>query len=144
VVVIFILGIALAAATPAFTIPGTSRNDPAVDAIATVLDRARAIAVQTSHSTTVTFDPSASRAWVRETAARPALDTTFLLGLPRGTELSAATPRARFSFDARGRASGDRLVVSSPRSRSAITVDPWSGDVRVASIGPGQETRAPP
>ncbi len=134
VVVLVILGVVLGVAGPAFIVRGDAMGDDPAAPVVRVLERARRTAVESARVTTVTIDPSTARTWVRTEGNAPNVDTTFTLALPRGVALSAAVPRARFTFDPRGGGWGDELSVASPTGRSAITVDRASGDAHVAAL----------
>lgn len=135
IVVLIIMGVVLSTATPAFTVRGSSTADDAVERIASVLRSARRTALHTARVTTVTIDPAGGRVWVRTAGEPVTLDTTFLLPLPANAQLTSATARAAFTFDARGLAAGDELVVISNRGSAAVTVDPANGDVHIATVG---------
>jgi prepilin-type N-terminal cleavage/methylation domain-containing protein len=133
VVVIAILGVAFAVSIPSFTNRSGSGRADAADAITRLLERARNTAAEQARETRVTIAPAEARAWIRSGDVASASDTSFTLSLPAGTTLSATSPRVQFTFDASGRARGDQLIIDANGARSAITVDPSSGDVRVAS-----------
>lgn len=135
VVVIAIIGTVAAAAAPLLSFARAGTVDDAVSVVTQLLGRARGTALDAASDVTVTVDPASHRAWIRAPEARPALDTSFTLTLPVGAELSSTSPRPSFRFDATGRASGEALVISTPRGRSSVSVDPFSGDVRVSTVG---------
>jgi prepilin-type N-terminal cleavage/methylation domain-containing protein len=145
VVVLVILGVVLGIAGPAFIVRGAAMDEGAPASVVRTLERARRTAIESARVTTVTIDPRSARAWVRtEGRERSDVDTSFTLALPRDAVLSAAVPRARFTFDARGGASGDSLIVSAPAGRAIVTVDRASGDVRVIPFAVGEAGHAVP
>jgi prepilin-type N-terminal cleavage/methylation domain-containing protein len=144
VVVLVILGVVLGVAGPAFIVRGEAMGDDASAPVVRMLERARRTANESARLTTVVIDPRTARAWVRTEGREPNIDTTFTLALTQGAALSAARPRVRFTFDARGGASGDALTVSSPAGRAIITVDRASGDVQVVPLAAGASGHAAP
>ena len=143
VVVLLILGLTLAAVAPGFAARRDQSSDAAVDAIAMLLRTARNTALETAVPTAVTIDPASARVWVRADEIKNPLDTSFTIDMPACAEYSATSPRARFTFDPRGGATVDTLLVSSARGRWAVTVDSWTGDVIVTSVAVGSDNRAP-
>ena len=144
VVVLVILGVVLGVAGPAFIVRGAAMREDASAPVVRTLQRARLTALESARVTTVAIDPQAARVWVRTEGREPNVDTTFALALPPDVELSAALPRAHFTFDARGGASGDALSVTSPAGRAIITLDRASGDVRVTPLAAGARGHAAP
>ncbi len=133
VVVIAILGVTFAVAIPSFTNRDRSGRADVADAIARLLERARNSAAEQAREMRVTIAPAEARVWIRSGNSAAAFDTSFTLPLSAGTTLSAASPRVQFVFDASGRARGDQLLIESNGARTAITVDPSSGDVHISS-----------
>ena len=53
------------------------------------------------------------------------------LGLPEGVRMELPRARARFTFEPTGAALADTLLLTGPFGTRAVTIDPWTGDVRV-------------
>jgi type II secretory pathway pseudopilin PulG len=53
------------------------------------------------------------------------------IGLPEGIRMELPRARARFTFDPTGSALADTLLISGPFGVRAVTIDAWTGDVRV-------------
>ena len=133
VVVIAILGVTFAVAIPSFTKRSRDDANETADAITRLLESARNTAAERGRRTRVTIAPSASRAWLHTGESESAPDSAISLTLPTGTALSAATPRVEFTFEPSGRARGDQLLIDANGTRTAVTVDPSSGDVQRSS-----------
>lgn len=133
VVVIAILGVTFAVAIPSFSNRRRYNESDAAGAITLLLERARHTAAERGRATRVTIAPSAARAWLHIGESDSTPDSSITLMLPAGTTLSAATPRVEFTFEPSGRARGDQLLIDANGTRTAITVDPSTGDVRRSS-----------
>jgi type II secretory pathway pseudopilin PulG len=53
------------------------------------------------------------------------------LGLPDGVRMELPRARARFTFEPTGAALADTLLLTGTFGTRAVTIDPWTGDVRV-------------
>jgi hypothetical protein len=53
------------------------------------------------------------------------------IGLPDGIRMELPRARARFTFDPTGAALADTLLLTGPFGTRAVTIDAWTGDVRV-------------
>ncbi|MGD2121208.1 MAG: GspH/FimT family pseudopilin [Gemmatimonadota bacterium] len=53
------------------------------------------------------------------------------IGLPEGIRMELPRARARFTFDPTGSALADTLLLSGPFGTRVLTIDAWTGDVRV-------------
>jgi type II secretory pathway pseudopilin PulG len=53
------------------------------------------------------------------------------IGLPEGVRMELPRARARFTFEPSGAALADTLLLTGPFGVRAVTIDPWTGDVRV-------------
>lgn len=53
------------------------------------------------------------------------------LGLPTGVSMELPRARTRFTFQPTGAALADTLLLRGPFGVRAVTLDPWTGDVRV-------------
>jgi hypothetical protein len=53
------------------------------------------------------------------------------IGLPDGVRMELPRARSRFTFEPTGAALADTLVLSGPFGTRAVTIDAWTGDVRV-------------
>ncbi len=53
------------------------------------------------------------------------------IGLPEGIRMELPRARARFTFEPTGAALADTLLLSGPFGTRALTIDAWTGDVRV-------------
>ncbi len=53
------------------------------------------------------------------------------LGLPEGVRMELPRARTRFTFQPTGAALADTLLLTGPVGTLAVTIDPWTGDVRV-------------
>ncbi len=76
-------------------------------------------------------DPSASLALLGGEEVLQALEPGQPLGLPAGVEMELPRARTRFTFQPTGAALADTLVLKGPFGMRAVTVDPWTGDVRI-------------
>jgi hypothetical protein len=86
-------------------------------------------------SVRVVLDPNTAHVWTF------ALDRGELrlvgddrLAQSASVELVANGPRVRFTFDASGTASGERLIVRSASGSRRIVIDPWSGAAHADSL----------
>ncbi len=76
-------------------------------------------------------DPAGNLALLGGAAALEALKPGQPLGLPRGIEMELPRARSRFTFEPTGAALADTLLLTGAFGVRAITIDPWTGDVRV-------------
>lgn len=53
------------------------------------------------------------------------------IGLPEGVRMELPRARARFTFEPTGAALADTLLLTGPFGIRAVTIDAWTGDVRV-------------
>jgi len=53
------------------------------------------------------------------------------IGLPEGVRMELPRARSRFTFEPTGAALADTLVLTGPFGIRAVTIDAWTGDVRV-------------
>jgi len=53
------------------------------------------------------------------------------LGLPQGVRMELPRARARFTFEPTGAALADTLLLTGPFGTRAVTIDAWTGDVRI-------------
>lgn len=53
------------------------------------------------------------------------------LGLPEGVRMELPRARARFTFEPTGAALADTLLLTGPFGVRVVTIDAWTGDVRV-------------
>lgn len=53
------------------------------------------------------------------------------LGLPEGIRMELPRARARFTFEPTGAALADTLLLTGPFGVRAVTIDAWTGDVRI-------------
>jgi type II secretory pathway pseudopilin PulG len=60
-----------------------------------------------------------------------ALEPGAPIGLPRTVRLDLPRARTRFTFEPSGAALADTLVLAGALGTRVVTVDPWTGDVRV-------------
>lgn len=103
---------------------------------------ARDSAIAGGRPVTVVVDSLTSQVWL-DVAERPGdpdevgagtgaapLDVATL-GLPGTVDLAVPAARARFTFGASGQAFGDSVLLISPTGRRVVSLDRWTGDVRV-------------
>ena len=76
-------------------------------------------------------DPSLDLALIGGQAALEALVPGQPLGLPEGVRMELPRARSRFTFEATGAALADTLLLTGSFGTRAVTVDAWTGDVRV-------------
>ena len=76
-------------------------------------------------------DPSTNLALLGGQAALEALEPGQPIGLPDGVEMELPRARSRFTFEPTGAALADTLVLTGPFGTRAVTIDAWTGDVRV-------------
>ena len=100
-----------------------------------LLTHARSTAMDRGTGVRVVLDPNTAHVWTF------ALDRGELrlvgddrLAQSASVELVANGPRVRFTFDASGTASGERLMVRGTSGSRRIVVDPWSGAAHVDSL----------
>lgn len=123
---------------PAVVTPASSnRTDVARTAqgLVDLLMHARSTAMERGTGVRVVLDPNTAHVWTF------ALDRGELrlvgddrLAQGANVELVANGPRVRFTFDASGTASGQRLMVRGMSGSRRIVVDPWSGAAHVDSL----------
>jgi type II secretory pathway pseudopilin PulG len=132
-VVLALVGIMAAVAVPAFTsLDAADDATRAAGEVARVLHGARLAALERAVTASVMVDPVAGRYWVlRGDSAAQGDSGTF--AFPVGVTLIGPEPRARFLFQSTGAASGDSLFLRGPDRTAIVTVDPWTGDVRITS-----------
>jgi type II secretory pathway pseudopilin PulG len=53
------------------------------------------------------------------------------IGLPEGVRMELPRARTRFTFEPTGAALADTLLLTGPFGTRAVTIDAWTGDVRV-------------
>ena len=53
------------------------------------------------------------------------------IGLPEGVRMELPRARARFTFEPSGAALADTLLLTGPFGTRVVTIDAWTGDVRV-------------
>ena len=53
------------------------------------------------------------------------------LGLPDGVRMELPRARARFTFEPTGAALADTLLLTGPFGVRAVSIDAWTGDVRI-------------
>ena len=133
VVVLAVAGVAAGVAVPAFgrlldAVPAPSAP------VAELLDRARRTAVERAVPVTVTVLPVSRRYWVwAETGAGRAQVADGVLALPEGARLATSGPRIHVRFTPSGPATGDTVAVWTAAGVERVTVDSWTGAVRVAA-----------
>ena len=132
-VVLLLLGTIAALIGPAVTSLRRSRGDAvarAAEELATLLAQARSMALRQGRAIDVVVDPATTRAWVyaRDDGGTHLVGATTISG-DAAVELAAPAPRARFTFQPTGSASGAAIAVRDRRSVRIVTVDPWSGAV---------------
>lgn len=76
-------------------------------------------------------DPSTILALLGGREALEALQPGQPLGLPDGVSLELPRARSRFTFKPTGAALADTLLLTGPFGVRAVTIDAWTGDVRV-------------
>jgi len=76
-------------------------------------------------------DPATSLALLGGQAALEALVPGQAMGLPEGVEMELPRARSRFTFQPTGAALADTLLLTGSFGVRAVTIDPWTGDVRV-------------
>ncbi len=69
--------------------------------------------------------------WLGGEAALEALKPGEPLELPAGVRMEVPRARARFTFQPTGASLADTLLVVGPFGTLVVTLDPWTGDVRV-------------
>lgn len=132
-VVLLLLGTIAALVGPAMASLRPSRGDDvarATENLATLLAQARSMALRQGHAIDVVVDPATTRAWVyaRGDGGTRLVGATNISG-DASVELVAPGPRARFTFQPTGSASGPAIAVRDRRSVRIVTVDPWSGAI---------------
>jgi hypothetical protein len=53
------------------------------------------------------------------------------IGLPDGVRMELPRARSRFTFEPTGAALADTLLLTGPFGVRAVSIDPWTGDVRI-------------
>ena len=76
-------------------------------------------------------DPATTLALLGGQAALEALVPGQPLGLPEGVEMELPRARSRFTFEPTGAALSDTLLLTGSFGIRAVTIDPWTGDVRI-------------
>jgi len=76
-------------------------------------------------------DPAGNLALLGGAAALEALKPGQPLGLPQGIGMELPRARSRFTFEPSGAALADTLLLTGSFGVRAVTIDPWTGDVRV-------------
>ena len=131
VVVMAILGIAIAAVVPATR---RSASEDAAQAAATelysLLSGARRLAVERSTPVTVILDPDSGRYWIVEGGVDSLV--TGLLDLESDITLIAPEPRVHVRFEPDGPARADPLVLEARGVRLSLRIDRWTGEVGLA------------
>ena len=98
----------------------------AADTIASLLEAVRRRAIERGTTIDVLLDSATGHYWVRPRRADSA--TEGALDLPSDVTVGAP-PRARFTFDPAGTASGDPITVFDTHGTAAsVTVDVWTGE----------------
>jgi hypothetical protein len=77
------------------------------------------------------LDPATTLALLGGEAALEALKPGQPLGLPEGVEMALPRARSRFTFEPTGAALADTLLLVGRFGTRAVTIDAWTGDVRV-------------
>ncbi len=124
VVVLVLIGIMAAVATPAFlnSARGNDLRDGAA-AVQRILDRARVTARLSGHRVTVTLDAANARYWIDAPALTGAIE------LPAGVSLWSDRPRARVTFQPSGPAGADQIAVLAHGRSATLNVDRLTGEV---------------
>lgn len=76
-------------------------------------------------------DPTPNLALLGGRAALEALEPGQPLGLPEGVMMELPRARSRFTFEPTGAALADTLLLRGSFGTRAVTIDAWTGDVRV-------------
>lgn len=76
-------------------------------------------------------DAAGNLALLGGSAALETLKPGQSMGLPRGVGMDLPRARSRFTFEPTGAALADTLLLTGPFGVRAVTIDPWTGDVRV-------------
>ena len=76
-------------------------------------------------------DPGTNLALLGGEEALESLKPGQALGLPVGVTMELPRARARFTFEPTGAALADTLLLTGPFGVRAVSIDPWTGDVRV-------------
>jgi Tfp pilus assembly protein FimT len=127
-IVIVLLGLMAVVAVPALPHPPpTTPAVAAADTVASLLEGVRRRAIERGTTIDVLLDSATGHYWVRPRRGDTA--TEGILTLPPDVTIGAP-PRARFTFDPTGTASGDRITIFDGRGGAApISVDTWTGEV---------------
>jgi type II secretion system protein H len=118
----------------AATVPHLYTDDlrEGANSVAAVLRWARQTAVERGRAVSVTLDPTQARYRVQAAdATRPDDVAEGVIELPVGAALAAAGRRAHFVFQPTGTATGEPLTLTDGGRATVVTVDPWTGAVRV-------------
>lgn len=112
---------------PAGPVDETTRD------LVALLERARLTAVERGLLVDVRLDPASGRAWVFDSDG----DTLHLLAISSFTRVSAVDllgdePRSRYVFTPTGAGFGTPLVLRGIGGARRITLDPWTGGIRVS------------
>ena len=127
-VVLVMVGVTLGVVGPAFVARDSAPDG--VDVVLRLIERTKRTAIASARTTTLVIDPTAARAWVRSGGAAPAIDTSFAMDLPPTASMTSAVARPTFTFDADGGGTSGELHVNDARRSAAISVDPWTGEIR--------------
>jgi prepilin-type N-terminal cleavage/methylation domain-containing protein len=129
VVVMALLGITAALAAPALmSALDRDESHASVRAARTLLEDSRSLALQRGIRVDVVVDSVDGKYWVM--AAGDSV-MTGEISLTNGARLELKRARAHFAWDARAASSADTLHIIADRSRTMLTIDPWSGEVIV-------------
>lgn len=138
--VLMVLGVVAAAASPALKALTRPGPGAAAEELTEAYARARTAATSGSQTATVTVDPRSGswRIFVGSAAREDARDGGNLrTGQPdtRIVVTGGSRPVDRvvvvIRFDARGRARGPDLMLTDGETRRVVSVDPWTGAIRL-------------
>lgn len=149
-VVLVILGIVAAVATPAFTSLAPADDlDRAVDELRTVLERGRATALEQGMPVRFVLDPGTGRWWIRTTMADDGAHAadSGRLSPADAVVLQMSTDRAVVRFLPSGAVHGTAITLREGARLVTLRPDPWTGAVESssgarASLTDGRETDA--
>lgn len=103
-----------------------SRQEDGVDEVLRVVRSVREASLREARAAELTIDPVAGRYWITTGDPEEPLAESGSLSL--GTaELVATGPRLRLHWDARGRMTGDSILIRTARGLRVLTADPWTG-----------------
>ena len=135
IVVLSILGVVAGVTAPALR--DAMRKDEltsSADEIIALIDRTRRTAVEYGAVTTLTIDATSKAYWVTSrTTLGERLVGSGTVPLAPGAELVTSDGRATFTFDPEGKASVTDVAVRLIGKTTAITVDRWRGEARLAT-----------